>query len=243
MRTYGNRLVQDLYYLHEIEHAGSMPYGPDPSHSLADPITFKNKIRDNEHEASTLSEMTIYCEFPELRKLSFAHEIFVDRFLFPNQDFERVNVRMLSRWRDEPDLVKKEMMYARAAVLTSKHVDESDLAAYWLKRFYSQGREWTRIWTNPNQELEDLPAGGRFRMVEAAMIRFREQCASLGRAQALDNHLAWLASAEVGDGTSIPFFREALAFCRSYMQHKALYLRSLKRTGATTETHDVSPSL
>ena len=42
----------------------------------------KYKIRDNEHEASTLSEMTIYCEFPQLRKHSFAHEIFVDSFLF-----------------------------------------------------------------------------------------------------------------------------------------------------------------
>jgi hypothetical protein len=66
LRTYDNPLVQDLYYLHEICHAATMPFGPDSKHALADPVTFKNKIRDNEHEASTLSEMTIYCEFPQL---------------------------------------------------------------------------------------------------------------------------------------------------------------------------------
>ena len=66
---------------------------------MADPITFKNKIRDNEHEASTLSEMTIYCEFPQLRKHSFQHEIFVDRFLFHDCDHSRVDVRMIQRWR------------------------------------------------------------------------------------------------------------------------------------------------
>ena len=66
MCTYENQVVQDLYYLHEMEHAAMMPYGPDAAHIVTNPVTFKNKIRDNEHEASTLSEMTIYCEFPQL---------------------------------------------------------------------------------------------------------------------------------------------------------------------------------
>lgn len=237
LRRYDNKLVQDLYYLHEIEHAGTMPYGPDPSHCLRDPVTFKNKIRDNEHEASTLSEMTIYCEFPELRMHSFAHEIFVDRFLFRDGDFHRADVRMLQRWRDEPDLVKKEMMYARAAVLTTREVVETDIAAYWLKRFYSQGKEWTKIWTNPKGELDHLPPGGRFTIVESAMVRFREQCETHGRSTALDNHLQWLASPEIAGGTSVPFFQEAEAFCRSYLQHKLMYFHSLEKIGKKTETH------
>lgn len=237
LRTYDNKLVQDLYYLHEIEHAGTMPFGPDAAHSLNDPVTFKNKIRDNEHEASTLSEMTIYCEFPQLRKHSFSHEIYVDRFLFPEGDFDRVNVRMIQRWRDEPDLVKKEMMYARAAVLTSRTVDESDIAAFWLKRFYSQGRAWTKIWTNPQGEIAALPRGGRFAEVESAMIRFRDQCETLGRDEALDAHLKWLFSKAVSNGTQIPFHLEAKAFCQSYLEHKLRYFESLDRIGKTTETH------
>ena len=237
LRTYDNKLIQDLYYLHEITHAATMPYSPDASRALADPVTFKNKIRDNEHEASTLSEMTIYCEFPQLRKYAFHHEIFADRFLFHDGDHSRVNVRMIQRWREEPELVEKELMYARAAVLTSPAVDESDIAAYWLKRFYSQGKAWTTIWTNPKSEHEDLPHGGRFQLVEAAMVRFREECQSLGRNSALDNHLRWLNSKEFTDGTGIPFYREAKAFCHSYLQHKILYFDSLKKIGKETEMH------
>lgn len=237
LRTYDNKLVQDLYYLHEITHTATMPYSPGAVNGLADPVTFKNKIRDNEHAASTLSEMTIYCEFPQLRKNSFQHEIFVDRFLFHDGDHSRVDVRMIQRWREEPDLVEKELMYARAAVLTSPTVDESDIAAYWLKRFYTQGKAWTTIWTNPNGEYHDLPLGGRFRLVEAAMVRFREECESHGRNAALDNHIQWLHSQEISDGTTIPFFREAKAFCHSYLQHKLLYFDSLKKIGKETEMH------
>ena len=56
-------------------------------------VTFKNKIRDNEHEASALSEMTIYLHHPELRALTFPHEIYVDRFLFPEGDPSKPNQR------------------------------------------------------------------------------------------------------------------------------------------------------
>jgi hypothetical protein len=237
LRTYDNQLVQDLYYLHEICHAATMPFGPDAKHALQDPVTFKNKIRDNEHEASTFSEMTIYCEFPQLRQMSFQHEIFVDRFLFPDGVYSRVDARLIQRWRDEPELVTKEMMYARAAVLTAPHVDESDLAAFWLKRFYSQGKAWTAIWTNPNGEYPSLPIGGRFRQVEVAMIQLRDACSTLGRSDALDQHVEWLLSTDVADGTRIPFFREAKAFCESYLQHKLLYFESLDQRGKRTEVH------
>lgn len=237
LRTYENKLVQDLYYLHEICHAASMPYGPDAQHACVDPITFKNKIRDNEHAASTLSEMTIYCEFPQLRAMSFQHEIFVDRFLFPDGNLKLVDACLIQRWREEPEIVEQEMMYARAAVLTAPSVDESDLAAFWLKRFYSQGKAWTNIWTNPKGEYTNIPVGGRFREVEAAMIRFRDECPMLGRATALQRHIDWLLSEPIAQGTGIPFFEEALEFCRSYLQHKLLYLDSLHRRGKATETH------
>ena len=237
LRTYDNKLVQDLYYLHEICHAATMPYGPDAQHACTDPVTFKNKIRDNEHTASTLSEMTIYCEFPQLRSMSFQHEIFVDRFLFPGGNLKSVDACLIQRLRDEPEIVEQEMMYARASVLTAPAVEESDLAAFWLKRFYSQGKAWTNIWTNPKGEYASIPIGGRFREVEAAMIRFRDECLTLGRQSALQRHLDWLTSPAIAQGTSIPFYEEAKAFCQSYLHHKLLYLESLERRGQRTETH------
>jgi hypothetical protein len=237
LRTYDNALVQDLYYLHEICHAATMPYGPELAHACTDPVTFKNKIRDNEHEASTLSEMTIYCEFPQLRAMSFQHEIFVDRFLFPTRDRTQVDAKMLQRWREEPEIVEKEMMYARAAILTAPHVDESDLAAFWLKRFYSQGKAWTGIWTNPKGEYANIPVGGRFREVERAMVQLRDECHTKGRSAALQRHLDWLQSDVIAHGTEIPFYPEAKAFCESYIRHKILYHQSLQRRGQTTEVH------
>jgi len=237
LRTYDNALVQDLYYLHEFCHAATMPYGPDLAHLCTDPITFKNKIRDNEHEASTLSEMTIYCEFPQLRAMSFQHEIFIDRFLFPTGDRTQVNAKMIQRWREEPEIVEKEMMYARAAILTAPQIDESDLAAFWLKRFYSQGKAWTSIWTNPKGEYTDIPIGGRFREVEQAMVQFRDDCNTMGRSVALQHHLAWLQSDTIAYGTGIPFYPEAKAFCESYLRHKILYFQGLQRRGQTTEVH------
>jgi hypothetical protein len=237
LRTYDNALVQDLYYLHEICHAATMPYGPDAAHSCTDPVTFKNKIRDNEHEASTLSEMTIYCEFPQLRSMSFQHEIFVDRFLFPTGDRSQVNAAMIQRWREEPEIVSKELMYARAAILTAPNVDESDLAAFWLKRFHSQGRAWVSIWTNPKGDYKNIPIGGRFREVEQAMVKFRDECHALNRVTALEHHVEWLRSEAVTQGTEIPFYAEAVAFCESYLSHKILYFESLKRRGQNTEVH------
>ena len=214
-REYDNDVVQDLYYLHEIQHAGTMPYVAG-----LNAVEQKNKIRDNEHEASTLSEMTIYLEFPELRAKSFPHSIFVDRFLFPDGDFRHADVRMLQRWREEPDLVTKEMMYARANVLTSPDVDPADMAAFWLKRFYSQGKAWSAIWKD------------RYDTVERGMIKFRGECDRLGRAKALDNHIAWLQSPEIDDGTGIPFVREARAFADVYNAHKKLYFENIAQNGA-----------
>lgn len=220
LRRYDNAAVQDLYYIHEIEHAGTMPYIKDMNR-----VTFKNKIRDNEHEASTLSEMTIYFDHPELRAQTFPHEIYVDRFLFPAGDLSRPDARMMERWRTEPDLVRKELMYARAAVVTSKTVTMDDPVAFWLNKFANQGRQWVDIWAE------------RYALVEEGMIRFREDCAANGRAPALERHLAWLRSPGLTDGTAIPFHREAAAFAAVYAENKRLYRESMERKAQAPVTY------
>ena len=219
LREYDNKAVQDLYYLHEMEHAGTMPYGPDKNHAIDDPVTFKNKIRDNEHQASALSEMTIYCEIPELRRHTFSHPIFVDRFLWPRGTCEKACQKFLDKWKNDPEMLSKEMMYARASVLTSQTDYENDLAAFWLKRFYSQGQAWSKIWTK----------GGRFVQVEKAMVVFRDESLGGDRRIALDRHLQWLFSAEVSEGTSVPFYTQAREFSTVYSAHKNRYLAAVKK--------------
>jgi hypothetical protein len=231
LREYSNKAVQDLYYLHEMEHAGTMPYGPDVNHVLEDPITFKNKIRDNEHQASVFSEMVVYCEIPSLRPQTFEHEIFVDRFLFPAGAHGAPKREFLERWCTEPDILAKEMMYARAAVLTSRQSCETDLSAFWLKRFYEQGKSWTTIWT---KGARDKTALGRFALVERRMVLFREECQALGREAALNRHLEWLESPEITENTTIPFFPEAREFAAAYGFNKQRYLDAVQTQRAGT---------
>ena len=234
LRDYDNKVVQDLYYLHEIEHAGTMPYVRDPKNAVK-----KNKIRTNEHQASTLSEMTIYLEFPGLRAKAFDHPIFVDRFLFPKKDpndqslsptrdFNHVNIGLLERWKREPHIVTQEMMYERENILTAKRADvpQEDSAAFWLKRFYAQGRAWSDIWDE------------RYGVVEGHMIDFRNECQELGRAQALDNHIAFLLSDDIAERTNVPFVREARAFADVYVAEKQKYFDNIRANGHQAVTHN-----
>ncbi len=212
LRAYAKPAVGDLYHLHEIEHAGTMPYMRNLNR-----VTFKNKIRDNEHEASTLSEMTVYLHHPELRLETFPHAIFIDRFLFPTGDHTKPDRRLLERWHSEPDLVRKELMYARASVITSAEVTLEDPVAFWLQKFANQGRVWVEIWSN------------RYQLIEDRMIEFREECIALGREAAMDRHIAWLLSDEIAEGTGVPFCREAMAFEPIYAENKRLYRESMER--------------
>ena len=72
---YENDAISDLYYLHEITHAATMYYNPTLSWQ-----DWYKKTMQNEMEASLESEAFAYLELPGLRKLSFDHEIWLDRF-------------------------------------------------------------------------------------------------------------------------------------------------------------------
>lgn len=228
-RVYDNPVIQDLYHFHEIEHAGTMPYMAGLNR-----VTFKNKIRDNEHEASALSEMTIYLHHPELRAQTFPHEIYVDRFLFPDGDLTKPNPELMARWQDEPDLVRKELMYARASVVTSKDVTQEDLerdpVVFWLNKFANQGRRWIEIWSD------------RYDIVERGMIKFKAECRSLGNEVAMKRHMEWLLSDEITNGTDIPFYTEASAFAEVYAENKRLYRRTMENTEQTPITFREGPT-
>ena len=73
---YENETIRDLRYLHEIHHAATMPYIRGANVPTFEAMNFRN-----EREASTFTEMAIYLELPDLRPLTFAHPLFVDRFL------------------------------------------------------------------------------------------------------------------------------------------------------------------
>src|SRR4029453_8621088 len=59
---YANPVIADLYLVHELYHAGTMPYIP----GMGRPA-FDEKMVRNELEASVLSEIQVYFEMPDLR--------------------------------------------------------------------------------------------------------------------------------------------------------------------------------
>ena len=198
---YANPAIRDLRYLHEISHAASMPY--IRSGNLP---TFEAKMFRSEREASTYTEMAIYLEFPGLRALTFDHPIFMDRFLFPDGDFERPDENLLERWRSEPDLVFQELMYERARVIwaAEDEIDRDDPQIVWLRRYGEQGSAWVEVWSR------------RYQLVEDAMIALRDASREGRRAEAAKRHLDWLLSDPIASGSTVPFRDEAEAFRQSF---------------------------
>lgn len=199
IRDYDNPYVHDLYLLHEIFHAGDMIFGEGLSHDA-----FKRKMQDNELGASVCSEIEAYFRLPDLRDKSFPYTIFADRFL---NDPE-----MQRRWKVDPDRVVKELRMHRQNVMMSEFPrDHSDRSEFWIKQFVYQNESWASIWVH------------KYDQVEEAMVRMRRMVDSGDRVGALDQHLAWLLSDEVAQGTTIPFPNEARAFSGVYWANKIAY--------------------
>lgn len=72
LRTYHNKTIQDLYYLHELVHMATMEYYPNYSFDK-----WLEKMIDNEMEASLESEILVY-ENLNVRGSSFNFEIWYD---------------------------------------------------------------------------------------------------------------------------------------------------------------------
>lgn len=219
---YDNPHIRDLRYLHEIHHAATMPHIPNMNIP-----TLRNKIRNNEHGSSTMSEMAIYLECPELRPLTFQHGIFIDRFLFPDGDLNNPNEQLLERWKAEPEIVFQELMYARNAVVTAKSedIDETDPVIIWLRRYPEQGRQWIKIWSD------------RYQAVDDAMIRIRDNMEVMSRKNALENHLEFLLSPAIAEGTNVPFYAEAKAFRASYDSLINAYDDAMEERGQKAVKH------
>lgn len=219
---YDNPHIKDLRYLHEIHHAATMPYIKDMNLP-----TFRTKIRNNEHGSSTMSEMAIYLECPDLRPLTFNHGLFIDRFLFPEGDLNNPDERLLERWQNEREIVFQELMYARNSIVTAKaeNIDENDPVIIWLRRYPEQGRNWIQIWKE------------RYQLVDDAMIAMRENSYKHGRKAALEQHLEFLTSPGIAGGTDVPFYNEAKAFRQSYDDLIGAYYAAMERRGEQAVKH------
>lgn len=211
-RHYDNDAVSDLYYLHEMTHAGRMAYIPDMSF-----VGWSAKLFENELEASVTSEIQIYFELPGFRARSFPHEIYADRFLS--------DPGFVALWQNEPENAISLIKECRRDLYYAGPEIDQDMCARWVKRFARQNSAWADIWYR------------RYDEVENAMYELQRDShnPTIGRQRALDRFEDWLLSdAVTPHGTEIPFPEEAHAFAGIYKKMKSDYFKdmeSLKQRG------------
>jgi hypothetical protein len=113
-----------------MAHAGSMVYMPY--------MTFENflrKMTDNELHASVVSEVQVYLEIPELRKLSFPHAIYADKFLN--------DAGFVRRYKQDPRMGFEELKVMRRD--TMMNPVPTSVSDFWIHRFYTQNAAWGSV--------------------------------------------------------------------------------------------------
>lgn len=210
---YDNPVIRDLRYLHEIYHAATMPYVRDSNVPTFEAMNFRN-----EREASSFTELAIYCELPDLRPLTFDHKIFADRFLFPEGDPSKLDAGWAARWKEDRQLTFQALMYERARVILAgaDEIDPDDPQIVWLRRYGEQGAAWVRIWSE------------RFRDVQHAMLDLEARSRGGDRKGALEAHFDWLLADERTEGSDVPFRREAATFRTTFDELIRVYDEAMK---------------
>ncbi len=182
-RNYPNRWVQDLYHLHECVHAKITAYRP-----ADDWTNWSRKMIRAEFEASITSECLAYLHIPGLRARTFAHEIWMDRFLD-----DKTTPAIEGHVREE-----------RVRALNAPQFD--DFLEHQIWNYCRQNIQWCRLWTSSvgYGKHADVPA---FRAVEKHMHAADRDA----------THEAWLAEVTPEDGyVRVPFLHQADAFAPVY---------------------------
>jgi hypothetical protein len=196
---YTNPFIEDLYRLHEIYHAATMPYIPGIGYEA-----FHRKMEENELKASVASEIRIYFELPELRAEAFKYPIYADRFLI-RKDMQQL-------WRENRELAIETLQELRRDVMFSKAEHEMDFAERWIRRFTVQNRQWSTIWYE------------HYDTVETHVWRLYQTTLSGDRSGAARAHEDWVAERAAQDpASSIPFRLEAEMFANIYWSNRRKY--------------------
>lgn len=199
LREYSNPVVADLYLLHEMYHASTMPYVPGIGKAA-----FDEKMQRNELEASVMSEIMIYFAQPGLRSLSSFPHLYADRFLD--------DPRMVSLWQNSPTVATETIRSIRRDVMVSKPEHLMDVTERWIRRFAEQNAVYSITWANSYLE------------VETRMADFHYEVSTIGPKAAAERHAHWIAERAENDWIdNIPFRQEAALFAPFYWANKQRY--------------------
>lgn len=178
---YPNPVLADMYLLHELTHI-TLPYC-DPSASWLDWV--RSRVA-SEFQASLLTECLIYFHIPQLRELTFDHEIWVDRFL---------------HLRGRPlHAIEVQIADERRRALNAPRYD--DFIEFQIHGYGAQNMRWCRIWGDAVGYGPDALAPA-FRVVERHLSAVGWE----------ERHGHWLDEhSEAG----VPFAHQAAEFERAY---------------------------
>lgn len=204
LREYDNPILHDLYYLHEMTHAATMPYIPGIGREA-----FNEKMQRNELEASVLSEIAVYFEMPELRATSFHHPIYADRFINDSH--------MITLWQANRDVAVETLRAIRRNVMVSKSEHLMDKSETWIRRFADQNSVYANVWAD------------RYSEIEQRMSQLQNDVGEKGARRALLDYRNWLEAEAARDPIdNIPFRQEAELFSPFYWANKAKYEEAMK---------------
>lgn len=204
IREYDNPFIHDLYYLHEMAHAASMPYIRGIGRAA-----FIEKMQRNELEASVLSEIAVYFEMPGLREASFSHEIYADRFLDDRA--------MQTLWRTNRRVALETLRSQRRDVMVSKAEHTMDVTERWIRRFADQNDAHSVVWADRYLEIEER-------------MSWLQQATSEDR-NFIKLYQRWLEDKAAKDSVdNIPFREEAELFSPFYWSNKRKYEEAMIST-------------
>lgn len=195
LRQYDNPVVQDLYYLHELIHIGTMPHPKE-----IDFYSWRTQVFRNELTASMHSEVYVYLEAetqkqglaPELRNRGFEHEIWADRFLNP---------RWYSFYASNKQFARERLRRERK--LVSTNANPYDYIEQQIAGYFHQNIQWAEVW-------RDL------------YPRISEHMCNYVRGNIFSkDHKQWLID-NFGD-KDIPFQDHAIAFAEQYQRNKEIF--------------------
>jgi hypothetical protein len=186
-RAYANPWIQDLYHFHELTHVLTLRY--DPASSW---MEWSRRMVNSEMQASLASECYVYLHIEGLREKTFAHEIWVDRFLAA-PDRRGVLVH--------EEKIRKERLRALNAP------DYDDFLEHQIHNYARQNIEWCMIWSEHLGGDTSFQAETAFRLVEKHMASPERDA----------THQGWIEGLTESSGPdTAPFLKQALAFMKVY---------------------------
>jgi hypothetical protein len=194
VRAYDNPYINDLFVLHELTHVATLKYGAGRTW-----LEWSRDMINSELEASLASECWAYLHIPDLRKKTFKHEIWIDRYLGrhdPNQGtfgpLERV--------------IRTERIRAMNAPTFNDFLEAQ------INNYYQQNHAWCRVWAQPANAgpQTEKPA---FRIVEQHMSSPDRDA----------THQSWIRiHTQIGEWTA-PFLSQGKSFADIYRNSNAKF--------------------